>query len=67
LPFADTPKSSAFAFDNNTNSFYSSASSSDCYVGADFGNSASANINTIKYMGNPNWPIASSMITGAVF
>jgi hypothetical protein len=66
-PFGDTAATINLAVDNNTNTFYSSTSSSTCYVGVDFGLNTAANISSISFMGNPNWVITSSMIAGAVF
>lgn len=65
-PFGDNSAAINQAFDNNTNTFYTSSNSS-CYIGVDFGGNTTANITSIKYMGNPSWAITSSMLTGAVF
>jgi hypothetical protein len=62
----DTAANVNLAFDNNTNSIYSS-NAANCFVGVDFGMNTQANISSISYMGNANWAITSSMIAGAVF
>lgn len=66
-PFGDTAANINLAVDGDTNTFYNSNSSTICYVGVDFGVDTVANISSISYMGNPNWPITSNMLTGAVF
>jgi hypothetical protein len=66
-PFGDNLANINLAVDNNTNTFYSSTSNSTCYVGVDFGINTAANISSISYMGNPNWVITSSKLTGAIF
>lgn len=66
-PFADTANASKLTFDNSSNTFYSSISTGACFVGVDFGADAVGKISTIRYMGNPAWPITASKITGAIF
>jgi len=64
--FGDSTSNTNNAFDSDSSTVYSSSAQS-CYIGSDFGIDAAANISTIKYMGNPQWPITSLYLTGGVF
>jgi hypothetical protein len=66
-PYGDTPNVTNLPFDGNTGTYYTSASKSTCFIGVDFGANTTANISTVRYMGNPNWPITSVYLTGAIF
>lgn len=64
--FSDTTLNTNNAFDSDSSTVYNS-SAQTCFIGVDFGLDAAANLSSIKYMGNPQWPITSLYLTGAVF
>jgi hypothetical protein len=67
LSISDTALlSSNPAFDNNTNSYYSS-NNDDCYIGYDFGGLAVAALSSIRYMPNPNWAKVGPYLLDAFF
>lgn len=52
--------------DNSFNTLYSSPNTT-CWVGIDFGTLGIADVDTIKYVPNPQWAIAATKLDGAVF
>jgi hypothetical protein len=58
---SDTPDKASLVVDDKPSTYYSSANNS-CYFGFNFGSSAKANIQSIKYMPNPEWAIVGNKL-----
>lgn len=63
---SDNPSKAPNVVDGKPSTFYTSPNLT-CYIGFNFGSSAYADIEYIKYMPNPSWAIASAMLEGAKF
>ncbi len=63
---SDNTAQASKAIDGKPATFYTSLNAT-CYIGFNFGSSAMTDIQYIKYMPNPAWPIASAKLDGAKF
>jgi hypothetical protein len=62
----DTPDKTKNIIDEKPSTYYSS-NNANCFVGFDYGSSAKASIEYIKYMPNPAWARAADKLEGAKF
>lgn len=62
----DTADKTKNIIDEKPSTYYSSANT-NCFVGFNFGSSAKASIDYIKYMPNPEWARAADKLEGAKF